>query len=186
MFSTLTKRQKEILDFINVFTQLNGFSPSLGDIKDHFRLSAISTVHEHIQNLKKKGYIQTEINQARSIRTIDPSLKNQHFVEIPIINQISKPGILQAISSKKTIPVHKDNLSAKGKYIGILVGDNSLEKSNIIMDDVLIVHETDTATNSTHFFIAKTPTKKVYIGKLQKVGSSHSLYPLNRKIETTV
>lgn len=68
MRSPLTKRQKEILDYIQNFIKDNVFSPSLEEIRNAFSLKAISTVHEHLENLKKKGYISKDMNQARGIQ----------------------------------------------------------------------------------------------------------------------
>jgi SOS-response transcriptional repressor LexA len=68
MRSPLTKRQKEMLDYINNFIKENVFSPSLEEIRTAFKLKAISTVHEHLENLKKKGYISKDMNQARGIQ----------------------------------------------------------------------------------------------------------------------
>lgn len=68
MRSPLTKRQKEVLDYIQNFIKQNVFSPSLEEIRGAFNLKAISTVHEHLENLKKKGYIAKDMNQARGIQ----------------------------------------------------------------------------------------------------------------------
>src|SRR3972149_9766367 len=90
MYPTLTKKQKEILDFIKIYSQMHGFAPSLEEIKAHFNLSAISTVHEHIQNLKTKGFIQKEINQARSIRAVESELRTNELIEVPITSTLTR------------------------------------------------------------------------------------------------
>ncbi|PIR71435.1 MAG: hypothetical protein COX89_02200 [Candidatus Nealsonbacteria bacterium CG_4_10_14_0_2_um_filter_37_10] len=54
----LTKRQKQILDYIKKYIKENGYAPSLEEIRRHFRLSSISTIHQHIETLKEKGYLK--------------------------------------------------------------------------------------------------------------------------------
>ena len=66
----LTKRQREILDFIRSFQRDRGYAPSLEEIASHFGLSAASTVHEHLVNLTEKGYLRRGWNRARSIEPL--------------------------------------------------------------------------------------------------------------------
>ncbi|MEM7246615.1 MAG: transcriptional repressor LexA [Acidobacteriota bacterium] len=63
----LTKRQREVLDFITDFIQSRRYSPSLDEIKDHFGLSSVATVHKHVSNLEEKGFIRRDWNRSRSI-----------------------------------------------------------------------------------------------------------------------
>jgi len=84
MVIPLTKKEKMILEFIRVYSELHGFSPSLYDIAEHFELRAVSTVHEHIGNLKKKGYVIKEASQARSLQLIDATLAGQDVREITL------------------------------------------------------------------------------------------------------
>ncbi|MBU2545285.1 hypothetical protein KKC65_02435 [Patescibacteria group bacterium] len=63
----LTKKQKEILNFVEKYIRSNDYSPSLKEIGRKFKLSSIATVHQHIENLKQKGYLSKSKNSARSI-----------------------------------------------------------------------------------------------------------------------
>jgi DNA modification methylase len=76
----LTKRQKQILDYIKKYIEKNDYAPTLEEIRRHFRLSSISTVHQHLENLKTKGYLIRLDNQPRSIQLIRK--KSGNFVEI--------------------------------------------------------------------------------------------------------
>jgi len=67
----ITKRQKQILDFIKSSTDKKGYAPSLKEIKKHFKLSSESTIHQHIRTLEKKGHIKKEKNQPRGIEVIE-------------------------------------------------------------------------------------------------------------------
>jgi len=63
----LTKRQREIYDFIAKFVKASGFAPSLEEIAAAFSLRALATVHKHLENLQAKGYIRRQWNRSRSI-----------------------------------------------------------------------------------------------------------------------
>ena len=54
----LTKRQKELLDYIEAYLKKRGYAPTLEEIKLHFRLSSLATVHKHLSNLERKGLIR--------------------------------------------------------------------------------------------------------------------------------
>ena len=63
----LTKRQREILDYLNEFIQQHGYAPSLEEIGRRFSLSSLATVHKHLTNLQDKGFIRRAWNRSRSV-----------------------------------------------------------------------------------------------------------------------
>jgi repressor LexA len=66
----LTKRQREILDFLNDFIQQHGYAPSLEEIGKRFSLSSLATVHKHLTNLQEKGFIKRAWNRSRSVEVV--------------------------------------------------------------------------------------------------------------------
>ena len=64
---SLTKKQKQVFDFINTYITENGISPTIEEIRKKLKLKAISTIHEHINSLKEKGYLSGSENSARSL-----------------------------------------------------------------------------------------------------------------------
>lgn len=66
----LTKRQKQVLDFVEHFIQKHDYAPSLEEIKKHLKLSSVSTAHHHVKALENLGYLQKEENQPRAIDLI--------------------------------------------------------------------------------------------------------------------
>src|SRR3990167_2620251 len=82
---TLTIRQKQILDFINKYSQKRGVSPSLEEIKKHFRLKSVSTIHQHIETLKQKGYLDKQKNQRRGIGLTNIGA----MIKIPLMGTIA-------------------------------------------------------------------------------------------------
>lgn len=138
---TLTKREKEIYEFIKISSSMHGFSPTLVEIQNHFRLNAVSTVHEHIINLKKKGYITKEMSQARSIRVVENFYTNEEFIEIPISYQLDQGSKLKEVMGRKSYLIHASFLKGKGRYIAILLNNDLYTSSHILKGDVVIIKE---------------------------------------------
>src|SRR3989344_4733899 len=156
MYPKLTKKQKLILEYIKVYMEINGMSPSLADIKSHFHLGAVSTVHEHIENLKQKGYLSKEMNMARSLRPINPSFEQQEFAQIPILGTINSSQIYKHDKPVKNILVHKSQLqnASKGKFFGLRINSEELLPSGFKQNDILILEESKTAENN-NFVLAE-------------------------------
>lgn len=144
MVQPLTKRQKEILDYIQTSITKNGYAPSLLEIKNFFRLKAVSTVHEHLENLKSKGYIKKEMNQARGIQIQKYEISN-NFVRVNIKGYIQKERAILKTTEKKSIIVDRKLIDKQEQFFGLIVQDNSLKELNILKDDILIVQETEKA-----------------------------------------
>jgi len=82
----LTQRQKQIYDFLGAFNAKQGFSPTIKEIQRHFRLSSSATVHEHLNKLEKKGYLDKKRGLARAIQPKNPG---QTLVNIPLLGTIA-------------------------------------------------------------------------------------------------
>ena len=78
----LTRRQKEILDYVADFLGRNGYAPSLEEIGRHFHLSSLATVHKHLKNLEKKGAIARDWNRSRSLRLVSRNAARARFVSL--------------------------------------------------------------------------------------------------------
>ena len=63
----LTKRQREILNYLTVYSEQNGYAPSFEEIAENFDYNSLATVHEHLTNLERKGYIKRSYNESRAI-----------------------------------------------------------------------------------------------------------------------
>jgi len=81
--SNITKKQKQVFDFINTYISENGISPTIEEIRKKLKLKAVSTIHEHINSLKAKGYLSKSENSARSL-TIKKKIKKYSFRHLGI------------------------------------------------------------------------------------------------------
>ncbi|PIS42745.1 MAG: hypothetical protein COT24_01985 [Candidatus Kerfeldbacteria bacterium CG08_land_8_20_14_0_20_40_16] len=134
MTENITKKQKQILDYITEFISVNGYSPSYREIAEYFGLSSPATIYEHIKGLEDKGFIKAEEKKARSIKISKKERRERPALELPLVGTIAAGEPIEAIEEKETItvPVEMANdpnafvLRVKGKSMiedGILDGD---------------------------------------------------------------
>ena len=84
----LTKRQKEILTYLEGHIQSRGYAPSMEEIAEHFSYQSLATVHEHLTNLERKGYIRRSYNESRSIEVLPPR-GTSAATEIPLLGKVA-------------------------------------------------------------------------------------------------
>ena len=140
----LTKRQKQILDYLEGFIDKNDYAPSLKEIARHFKLSSASTVHQHLETLKEKGYLKKISNQPRGI---EPKTKDFELVEIPLLGIIAAGSPIEAIEDKENITVQKSLLSKSGIHYALRVKGNSMIEDGINDGDTVIIRKQNTADN---------------------------------------
>ena len=100
----LTKRQREILDYLNEFIQQHGYAPSLEEIGRRFGLSSLATVHKHLTNLQEKGFIKRAWNRSRSVELV-PSRAGGRAVELPLLGYVAAGLPIEAVAGNETIAV---------------------------------------------------------------------------------
>src|SRR5215467_5177713 len=103
----LTKRQREILDYLNDFIQQHGYAPSLEEIGRRFGLSSLATVHKHLTNLQEKGFIKRAWNRSRSVEMV-PTRSGGRAVELPLLGYVAAGHPIEAVASNETIAVPED------------------------------------------------------------------------------
>ncbi len=140
----LTPKQKKILDFICLYYKKKGFAPSLEEIGHHFKLKAVSTVHQHVETLKAKGYLKKENNQPRGIR---PFKKEESSVEIPLLGYIAAGNPIEAIESPEPLTVSRELLAKSGNHFALKVKGSSMIDDGIFDGDTVLVREQKTAEN---------------------------------------
>src|SRR5262245_39204608 len=103
----LTKRQREILDYLNEFIQQHGYAPSLEEIGRRFGLSSLATVHKHLTNLQDKGFIKRAWNRSRSVEMVQ-ARNGGRAVELPLLGYVAAGLPIEAVASNETISVPED------------------------------------------------------------------------------
>ncbi|HTR79807.1 MAG TPA: hypothetical protein VMH39_16940, partial [Gemmatimonadaceae bacterium] len=84
----LTKRQREILNYLTAYTDRHGYAPSFEEIAESFEYNSLATVHEHLTNLERKGYIKRSYNESRAIQIL-PSEAAPRAIELPLLGSVA-------------------------------------------------------------------------------------------------
>ena len=142
----ITRRQKEVLDFISSFVQRNGYSPSFEEIAKHFAFQSLATVHEHLTNLERKGYIRRSHNESRAIEVM-PAPGQAGATELPLLGQVAAGEPIEAIAERETIAVPNDLLPRRGSAFVLRVRGESMIDEHIEDGDYVVVHNRNTADN---------------------------------------
>ncbi len=142
----LTKRQKEILVFLEEFLAENGYSPSFEEIAKHFGYTSLATVHEHLENLRQKGYIRKSYNASRSVELVPAGVKVA-AVELPLMGQVAAGSPIEAIRDNETVAVPDDFLARGGEHYVLRVKGDSMIDEQIRDGDYIVVSAKNTASN---------------------------------------
>lgn len=142
----LTKRQKEILDFLEEFLAENGYAPSFEEIAKHFGYTSLATVHEHLENLRQKGYIRKSYNASRSVELVPNGLPAS-AVDLPLMGQVAAGVPIEAIQDTETVSVPEDFLRRGGEHYVLRVSGNSMIDEQIRDGDYIVVNARETANN---------------------------------------
>ncbi len=140
----LTKRQKEILDYIESFIDGQGYAPSFEEIAESFGYSSLATVHEHLSNLERKGYIRKSYNESRSLELTRPE-SGQPSVELPLLGAVAAGMPIEAIADNETLAVPPDMVSRRRDNYVLRVEGNSMIEEQIRDGDYIVVQAQDNA-----------------------------------------
>jgi repressor LexA len=138
----LTKRQKQILDYVESFLEGYGYSPSFEEIASHFGYNSLATVHEHLSNLEKKGYLRKNYNKSRSLELVQS--EGALAVELPLLGSVAAGLPIEAIEEQETLAVPHDMLRGGNNYVLRVRGDSMVEEQ-IRDGDYIVVNSRQTA-----------------------------------------
>ncbi len=142
----LTKRQREILDYLNEFIQQHGYAPSLEEIGRRFNLSSLATVHKHLTNLQDKGFIRRSWNRSRSVELL-PSRGGGRAVELPMLGYVAAGMPIEAVTTAESIAVPESLISGKRDTYVLRVRGDSMIEEQIRDGDWVIVEDRKSADN---------------------------------------
>ena len=141
----LTKRQREILDYLQDFIQQHGYAPSLEEIGRRFGLSSLATVHKHLTNLQEKGFIKRAWNRSRSVEMI-PTGSGGRSVELPLLGYVAAGVPIEAVATTETIAVPEAMVGRRDTYV-LRVRGNSMIDEQICDGDFVIIEDRKTPQN---------------------------------------
>lgn len=174
----LTKRQKQVLDFIKNYKHKYDYAPSLEEIKKHLRLSSVSTAHYHVQTLQNLGYLRKDENQPRALDVFT----KQKLIHIPLLGRIAAGAPIEAVEEKESIAIPQDKIKANKKYFALKVAGKSMIEENIDDGDIVIIKQQETAQNGERI-VALLENREVTLKKFYKEKNRIRLEPANSSME---
>lgn len=177
----LTRRQKEILDFLERHIEKRGYAPTIEEIGEHFGLSSLATVHKHLTNLQDKGVIKRAWNRSRALELVPSEVKVQ-AIELPLLGRVAAGSPIEAISSAETIFVPEDMIGRKETYVLQVKGDSMIDEQ--IRDGDYVIVESRKNARDGEMVIALLEDEKATLKKLyREAGGQIRLQPANPRMK---
>ena len=172
----LTKRQREILDYLNEFIQQHGYAPSLEEIGRRFGLSSLATVHKHLTNLQEKGFIKRAWNRSRSVELV-PTRIGGRAIELPLLGFVAAGAPIEAVASAESISVPEDLVGKRDTYVLRVKGDSMIDEQ--IRDGDFVIVENRRTARDGEMVIALLAGSDVTLKKFYRENSHVRLQPAN-------
>ncbi len=185
----LTKRQKEVLDFLVSFLNKHGYSPSFEEIALSLKLTSLATVHKHITTLERKGFIRRGYNQSRSIEVVQlpkpvrEQVLQRHVVELPLAGRIAAGRPLESVEDRETISL--GDFARSGNTFVLQVKGNSMVDDHILDGDFIVVEHTQVA-NAGEIVVALVGGEATLKRFYREPGGKIRLQPANSEMPPIV
>jgi len=179
----LTKRQKEILDFLTDFIDRNGYSPSMEEIAEHFHFASLNAVFKHLEALEKRGHLRRDPNRARAIQ-LSPSHPPGARI-LPLFGYIAAGRPIEAISSPESLQIPEEFLPRRGNYFVLRVQGESMIDEHIRDGDYVVV-ESREAADQGDTVVALIDGENVTLKKFYREGPQIRLQPANEALAPLV
>jgi repressor LexA len=177
----LTKRQREVYDFIKNFIERKGYSPSFEEMCAGLKLNSLATVHKHLTNLEKKGLVRRDHNRSRAIDIV-PERKAKVFVaqlqeqSLPLVGVIAAGRPLETYENPETISL-QDVTRSKEVFVLQVRGD-SMQDEHIMNGDYVMVEKMKYVRNG-EIVVALVGGSDTTLKRFYKEGSTVRLQPSN-------
>jgi repressor LexA len=176
----VTRRQKEILDFLESFVARNGYSPSFEEIARGMELKSLATVHKHITNLEKKGMLDRVHNRSRSIDVLPPGARTRSSEKLPLVGRIAAGQPVEACETAETISLH--DVVGNRDVFALEVRGDSMRDEHIINGDYVLVERARTA-HQGEIVVALVRGAETTLKRFYTEGNLVRLQPSNVEME---
>jgi repressor LexA len=143
---SLTKRQKEVLDYLVNFINKRGYSPSFEEIGHALKLTSLATVHKHLSTLEKKGFVRRGYNQSRSIevrqlpKPVSDQVATRRATDLPLVGRIAAGHPVEAIEDRESLSL-ADFTRGQNNFV-LQVRGESMRDDHILDGDYIVVEQT--------------------------------------------
>ena len=173
----LTRRQREIYDFVCEFVAENGYSPSLEEIGERFGLSSVATVHKHVAQLVAKGWLRKAWNRSRSI---EPVGSEGGEVTLPLLGIVAAGAPIEAVEVEERVAVPAELVRRpESSFVLRVQGDSMIEEQIRDGDYVVVERRTEARDGETVVAVLRG---EATLKKLQRRGPTVRLLPANPRM----
>ena len=208
--SMLTKKQKNLLLFINKKLRSTGVSPSYEEMKESLSLKSKSGIHRLISALEERGFIKRLAHKARALEVIklpetasandiynsfspsvikggldEENLNRSNDTEIPVLGKIAAGTPVEAIQNEVSRIPLPANIKKDGEFFGLKVQGDSMIEAGINDGDTVIVKKSDTADNGK-IVVALIDDHEAMLKRIRRKGKTVALESANRNYETKI
>ena len=176
----LTKKQKQILDFVTRFLDEKGYAPSLMEIGEHFGLSSPATVHKHIENLRKKGLVRKSWNANRSLE-LTPAALGVRAIRLPLAGRVAAGQPLEAVEEWETVAVPETMVGRGECFVLQVKGESMIDEQ--IRDGDLVIVEKRGRVNNGDVVVALVEGQDATLKRFYKEGRKIRLQPANESMK---
>ncbi len=185
----ITRRQREVYDFISEFVQKHSYSPSYDEIRAGLGLNSLATVHKHITNLEKKELLTRDYNRSRSIDLLPPKGKLKQAMSVnttmvlPLMGRIAAGQPIEAVENPETISLG-DFVRSRDVFVLEVRGD-SMQDEHILSGDYVLVEKSKTAQNGD-IVVALVDETDATLKRFYREGDNIRLQPSNAAMQPII
>jgi repressor LexA len=191
----LTRRQKQVYDFISGFVDTHGYSPSYEEIAEGLGLSSLATVHKHISNLEQKGLLRRDYNRSRSIDLLKPRGRMKQALAVaaaaaaeasfslPLLGRIAAGQPLEALENPESISL-SDFTRSKDVYV-LQVNGESMQDEHIVNGDYVLVEKANVARDG-EIVVALVGGSDATLKRIYVEGNKVRLQPSNAAMQPII
>lgn len=174
---TLTKRQSEVLKFVKGFMKDSDYAPSYREIAEGVGCSSPATIHQHMQALKGKGYLDVDSNAPRSMQLTSKVMSMSKSIELPLVGLITAGQPIEAVQENETMAVPADLVADENAYVLKVSGRSMIEEG--ILDGDFVVVERNHSPHNGDVVVALLNNAYATLKKFYREANRIRLQPAN-------
>ena len=178
----VTRRQRQVLDFVQTYLRRHGYAPSLEEIGRHLGMASLATVHKHLTRLESRGVIRRRAHQSRSVEVLDRP-ESGGTTSVPLLGRVAAGRPIEPVETAESVALPED-LLGKGETFALRVVGDSMIGDGILDGDVVVVESRPDAPNGATVVAVvrgEATVKRFY----RRRGRIH-LIPANERVEPIV
>ncbi len=182
---SLTRKQKQVYDYIVEYIEQNDFSPTQMEIKENFGFKSLGSVQDYIRYLKSSGYLANDTNSVRGLTPLNPNAlgKSQDVIDIPLHGKVAAGNPIEALEGSETITV-PSSMIGFGNHYALTISGESMIEDGILDGDLIVVKEQNTAKNGDT--VVAVIDNEATVKRFYKKSNQIELHPANSTMKPII